>query len=131
MQHSVVLSTEECVELLRRESVGRVAFTTSDGPRIVPVNYTLTDNAIIIRTSPYSELGTQAVGARVAFEVDELDHEHLRGWSVVAIGRAELIEDADELRDVRAQADPEPWPTGVRNLYLRLLWRELTGRRIG
>ena len=50
-----------CLSLLREEEVGRVAVCTSDGPRIVPVNYTVVDDdTLVFRTTPYSALGTHA-----------------------------------------------------------------------
>ena len=51
--------------------------------------------------------------------------------AVVAIGRASLVEDPDELHDIRTHMDPTPWAGGRRHLYIRLVWRDLTGRRIG
>ena len=34
----VDLSRDECLELLGAMSVGRIAYTTDDGPRVLPVN---------------------------------------------------------------------------------------------
>jgi len=98
--------------------------------RIVPVNYTVTDDSIIFRTAPYSELGTHGPNTDVAFEVDQLDYAAHEGWSVVATGRAEIIDDREEVQDIRADVDPTPWAAGSRHLYLRLRWRELSGRRL-
>lgn len=36
--------------------VGRVARATPVGPRIVPVNYLVHEDAIVVRTAPYSRL---------------------------------------------------------------------------
>ena len=91
----------------------------------------IADEAIIFRTTPYSELGTHGPSAEVAFEVDQLDYDAHQGWSVVATGAAEVVEDPDAVQDLRASADPTPWAAGSRQLYFRLRWRELTGRRLG
>ena len=131
MNEPVELTYEECLELLHGGLVGRVAICTPVGPRIVPLNYALYDDAIVFRTTPYSELGTYGWNTDVAFEIDHLDYEKHQGWSVLAIGRAELIDDPDEVQDIRAGWDPTPWAGGRRHLYLRLRWRDLTGRRIG
>jgi uncharacterized protein len=101
------------------------------GPRIVPINYAMYDDAIVFRTTPYSELGTYGWNTDLAFEIDHIDYDKHQGWSVVAIGRATLVEDPDELNDIRANWDPAPWAGGRRHLYIRLTWRDLTGRRIG
>ncbi|MES2712231.1 MAG: PQQ-dependent sugar dehydrogenase, partial [Pseudomonadota bacterium] len=47
-----------------------VAFSTPAGPHMVPVNYTVVDDAIVVRTSPYSLLGTHGRNTVVAFGVD-------------------------------------------------------------
>lgn len=121
----------KCEELLTSGIVGRVAVCTPDGPRIVPVNYSVVDEKIIFRTTPYSVLGTYAWTTELAFEVDDFDSEDRTGWSVVATGRGALVEDPDELTRIRAFWDPMPWAAGQRMLYVALRWRDLTGRRIG
>ncbi|WP_310963175.1 pyridoxamine 5'-phosphate oxidase family protein [Nocardioides terrisoli] len=127
----VELTFEECLQGLSAGVIGRVALSTPRGPRIVPVNYGVFDDAIIIRTAPYSELGTYGPDALLAFEVDDFDIDLEEGWSVVAHGRAQRIDDLDEIEQIRTALDPQPWAAGVRSMYLRLEWRELTGRRLG
>ncbi len=131
MGESIELSDAECRELLEAGLVGRVALCTPVGPHLVPVNYAVVDDTVVLRTTPYSILGTQARGAMLAFEVDQLDYERQRGWSVVARGRVEAITAADELRDIRRSWEPNAWADGPRNLFLRLRWSELSGRRLG
>lgn len=127
----VELTTEECLDRLSAAQVGRIAFSTPGGMRIVPVNYSVFAGAVVLRTSSYSELGTYAADSQVAFEIDEIDTTERVGWSVVASGRLERITDTDEVQRIRLAWDPDPWAEGARNLYLRLTWRELTGRRLG
>ncbi len=131
MHEPVELTVEECVGLLRSGVIGRVALSTPMGPRIVPVNYAVYEDTVVFRTTPYSELGTYGWNTDLAFEIDHLDYEKHQGWSVVAIGRAELVEDPEELREIRAHWDPTPWAGGRRHLYLRLRWRDISGRRLG
>jgi nitroimidazol reductase NimA-like FMN-containing flavoprotein (pyridoxamine 5'-phosphate oxidase superfamily) len=130
MTQLVELTVEECLKLLHGGMVGRVAMCTPVGPRIVPLNYAMYDDAIVFRTVPYSELGTYGWNTELAFEVDHLDYEKHQGWSVVAVGKSEIVDDPDELREIRAGWDPTPWAGGRRHLYLRLRWRDLTGRRV-
>jgi nitroimidazol reductase NimA-like FMN-containing flavoprotein (pyridoxamine 5'-phosphate oxidase superfamily) len=131
MYETFDLSHAECEQLLRAGLVGRVAACTPDGPHIIPVNYAVAEDAIVLRTTPYSLLGSHAKGSVLALEVDQFDYEYQRGWSVVARGRAEAIVDIDQLDAVRRAWQPTPWATGRRTLYLRLRWSELTGRRLG
>jgi nitroimidazol reductase NimA-like FMN-containing flavoprotein (pyridoxamine 5'-phosphate oxidase superfamily) len=126
------LNQDECAELLSSGGVGRVAVCTDSGPRIYPVNFTVDGTAIVFRTAIYSELGSALVkGPALAFETDHVDHEHQRGWSVVAQGVAEPIDDPDEIQAIHSTARPAPWASGSRNLYVRLHWRRLEGRRVG
>ena len=56
-----------------------MALSTPAGPHVVPVTYSVVDDAIIIRTTPYSVLGTYAPGSLAALEVDWFDHERHLG----------------------------------------------------
>lgn len=125
------LDRRECRELLEAGLVGRVAVCTPVGPHIVPVNYSVLDDAVLVRTTPYSILGTHARGSILALEVDRFDYKLERGWSVVARGRADVVTAAEELEEIKRQWEPRPWAGGSRTLFLRVHWSELTGRRIG
>lgn len=124
------LEATECVRLLGQRGVGRAAVGTPDGPHLVPVNYALLDDTIVIRTSPYSLLGTYARTSRLAFEVDQLDEANHSGWSVVVQGRCVLETDPKTLARLRHLL-PESWASGTRTLYLRLPLEEISGRAVG
>jgi nitroimidazol reductase NimA-like FMN-containing flavoprotein (pyridoxamine 5'-phosphate oxidase superfamily) len=125
------LSYEECREILARGEVGRVALCGPSGPAILPVNYVLHRDAIVFRTGPYGSLGRLAANQQIAFEVDELDPQARSGQSVVATGRGEMLEDRDDLAEIRALADPTAWARGIKLMYVRLAWTSLSGRRVG
>ena len=125
------MTVEECLELLQAGVVGRVALATPVGPRIIPVNYAMYGDSIVFRTAPYSELGTYGWNSDIAFEIDNIDYDKHQGWSVVATGRVQLVDDPEEVADIRRTWDPRPWAAGQRNLYMKLTWRDITGRRIG
>jgi hypothetical protein len=125
------LTLIECDRLLRAGVVGRVALSTPDGPHIIPVNYAVHRDTVVIRTSSYSVLGTYGRSAMLAFEVDHIDHERHIGWSVVARGRGWAEVDPDEITAIRETWAPRPWATGSRNMFLRLRWDSLSGRSLG
>ena len=131
MSDSRELSWSECEALLRSGMAGRVALATANGPHIVPVNYSVVDSAVVLSTSPYSMLGTYGRDSTVAFEVDHFDYAYRRGWSVVARGRVEVVDDPAELKHIRSVWEPTPWASGLRNLFLRIPWEELSGRQLG
>jgi nitroimidazol reductase NimA-like FMN-containing flavoprotein (pyridoxamine 5'-phosphate oxidase superfamily) len=126
------LTPQECATLIDDGGVGRLALCTKAGPQIYPLNFTVDGHAIVFRTSPHSMLGAMGWGVEVAFEVDHLDWSTRRGWSVVVKGRADVVEDpaaADRLRELGRE--PTPWAGGLRRLYVRVPWREITGRTVG
>jgi len=89
----VVLERVECLELLGRSSIGRVAVSVGAVPAVFPVNFALLDRAIVFWTSTGTKLDAAMRNAVVAFEVDEVDAVCRKGWSVLVVGIA------DELRD--------------------------------
>lgn len=118
----VVLSDDECWDLLRSRPVGRVAWSGMQGVSVVPVNYAVDEDAVLLRTTPYSLMARDCAGRDVAFEVDSIDEASHDGWSVLVRGRCE--------REERTGEGPRPWATGSRVLGLRIAVRLITGRRI-
>jgi len=131
MSEMTELSATQCREYLDRGGVGRLAFPTPDGLRIVPLNFCTNADAIVFRTVADSELGTYGEGVDAVFEIDEIDHEAEAGWSVVAFGRIERPSESDEVWDIRGWRNPTPWSGDHRNFHLKLRWNRLTGRRLG
>ena len=125
------LTTEECLDLLRSTTIGRIGTATPGGPVILPVSYVLLQDAIVFRTLPYGVIAEHAHDVDVAFEVDHLDEEQRTGWSVLATGPSRRIEDPQEVAEIRSANEPVPWADEQRNLYFRIEWIGLTGRRIG
>ncbi len=131
MPDSRELSYSECEALLRAGVAGRVAMSTPDGPQILPLNYSVMDNGVVVRTSPYSLLGTYGRDSTLAFEIDQFDHANQRGWSVVARGRSSVVQDPQELEHIRSVWEPQSWASGVRTLFIRIRMAELSGRQLG
>jgi transcriptional regulator with XRE-family HTH domain len=123
------LGRDECLALLSDHGVGRVAVTTDAGPAILPVNYAVVDETVIFRTAPAAAPSSVA-GHEVAFEVDRLDEALSEGWSVLVLGPAAQVTDADHVRRLRAQAHTAPWPGGNRDIWIRIRPVRITGRRI-
>ena len=88
------LSLWRCQAVLRAGGVGRIAFSAPDGSHLVPVNYSVVDQAIIIRTASNSLLARHGGDRPVAFEVDHVDYTHQRACSVIAISHGSLLERA-------------------------------------
>lgn len=119
-----IASEEDCLEMLRNQSIGRVAMVVDDRIDIFPVNYTLDGRSILFRTNPGRKL-RGASASEVAFEVDSLEPDTHAGWSVVVHGAPD---------DVTDQIEPgtdtvEPW-AGPKDFLVRITPRSITGRRV-
>ncbi len=125
----IEMTREECLEALDAKRVGRLGYPTADGPRIIPVNYVLTDDGIVFRTVPDGEVARHALDASCAFEIDDVDEFFESGWSVLAVGVAQLLTEADFQR-LRFGEMPEPWAAGPRVLFVKLPLLQLTGRQL-
>src|SRR4051794_18778393 len=122
------LTRSECLELLARRSLGRVAFTERALPAIRPVNYALVGNHIVLRTQA-DGLGRRLDGQVVAFEVDDIDAVAGTGWSVLVTGTARLLHRPSELIRQDAAA-PVPLAGEGHDATVSIAPGDVTGRRI-
>ena len=129
--HLEELRTTECVELLARTSVGRVAYCTENGPTVLPVNHALIADELVVRIAPSGEtaeyLHNHQPRAAVSYQVDEFDDYTQSGWSVLVRGTARVT-GTDDL--IMRQDEPVPWPAGSYWLYVRIRPDRITGRRL-
>ena len=134
------LNREECIALLDRHQVGRLAFTQRERLDIEPIHYVHVDGWLYGRTQPGTKLEVLLHNRWVAFEVDEVDA--LFDWrSVVVRGGLYLLraEGSDTERERYAQGvaavrrlipaafTPDD-PTPERAILFRIHVDELNGR---
>lgn len=124
-----LLTEDEALRLLGSAEVGRIGVSLGALPAILPVNYRMIDGAIVFRTSPGSKLSAATRGEVVAFEVDDHDHLDRSGWSVLVVGRAEVVHDLDLAFGV-LDAGLEPYADGDRSAIVRIEPVFVSGRRI-
>lgn len=121
-----MIETDECYELLRDHSFGRIGMKNADDPVILPVYYAFVDDAVVFRTDPGTKLIAAVLETRVSFEVDDADE----GWSVLVIGRAQELRSPGPARaGVEARLD-DYWPMGERQRVVRIEVERITGRRL-
>ncbi|MER7989235.1 pyridoxamine 5'-phosphate oxidase family protein [Streptomyces noursei] len=125
----LTLGPAECRELLSTHGIGRVAVTLNDTPAIFPVNYTVVDDVIAYRTQAGSGPAA-AAGHEAALEVDHIDDAFSQGWSVLAVGPAEVVTGFSESRRFEERAYSAPWAGGGRNQWIAIRPGHLSGRRI-
>lgn len=124
------LKTRECLDLLRTRELGRVGFSVADQPVILPVNYRMVENAVVIRTDPGAKLTTALMRSTVAFEVDDVATGGRSGWSVLVVGHATELTDATSLHEAR-QLHVSPWVPGSREHFVVISAEQVSGRRFG
>jgi nitroimidazol reductase NimA-like FMN-containing flavoprotein (pyridoxamine 5'-phosphate oxidase superfamily) len=125
------LSESKCRQLLGGGVFGRIGLWTPDGPVIVPVNYSLVSESVVFRTAADGVVAHHDWSSPMAFQVDHVDYADQKVWSVLVVGKAQPVVDADELALILRTWDPRPWAAGARPLHVRVTWDRLTGRRLG
>ena len=124
------LSEAECQELLAQHTAGRVGFMAPEGPQILPVTYQYRNGSVIFRTSPVGALSGLVRRTSVAFEIDDIDEQNKSGWSVLVLGFAEAMAH-NYLLTSAWETGPVPWADGVRNLFIEIKPRKISGRSVG
>lgn len=128
MDRLEALTRNECLELLGRCSLGRVAFTERALPAIRPINYALVGHQLLLSTRAES-LGRRLDGQVVAFEVDQIDATAGTGWSVVVTGTARLLRSPGELMRLAA-VPPVTLAGDGHDARVCIVPGQISGRRI-
>jgi nitroimidazol reductase NimA-like FMN-containing flavoprotein (pyridoxamine 5'-phosphate oxidase superfamily) len=123
------LNPAECLGLLEAGGIGRVGFAAADGIKMLPVNFAVTEKAIIFRTAPDTLLAVYADGP-VSFEADHLDQARREGWSVLVQGHAHTVTDERDVKRLEDRTHLEPWAGDARDVYVRIAPTRISGRCI-
>ena len=125
-----LLDEEDAIALLQTADVGRVGINIGVVPAIFPVTFRMIDGHIVFRTSPGSKLDAAGRGAVVVFEADDHDRRSRSGWSVMVVGRAEVVHDLDvTFKALDAGLEPYACPE-QRTVIVRIAPSFVSGRRI-
>ncbi|WP_434599965.1 pyridoxamine 5'-phosphate oxidase family protein [Streptomyces sp. A5-4] len=127
------LGREEALRLLGSVALGRLVFTQQALPAIRPVNHVLDGEDIIVRLSDgaaVASLASPTDGPQtvVAYEADVIDPDQHLGWSVVATGYAQLVEDPADI--ARYERLVRPWVARSMTAVLRIRPELVTGFRL-
>jgi len=121
------LAAHQSLRLLGSVSLGRIAFTEHAMPGIRPVNHILDEGDIIIR----SHVGAAILathGQIVCYEADALDPDTHLGWSVIVLGRAQVVQDPAEVE--RYSRIVRPWVDRQMDYVIRIHSETITGYEI-
>jgi len=123
------LEEHECFERLRTTPFGRVALSSGALPVIFPIHYALLGRDPVFRTDPGTKLLAASDGQVLCLEIDAIDPFLHTGWSVMVTGRAEVLDDPDELHAV-SRLPLRPW-IGNGDAFVRIETSLVSGRSIG
>mgnify|MGYP002722704674 CR=1 FL=1 len=122
------LDESESREKLASAQLGRVVVRRSDDMDIFPVNFVIDDRGdIYFRSAEGNKLFTINLNHDVLFEVDNVDKEANRAWSVVVRGNAELLQHADEI-EYADSLNVRPWLPTLKYNYVKITASEFSGR---
>lgn len=124
----VELGSDECLERLERQQVGRLAVSMGNLPDIFPINYVLDRGRVVFRTDEGTKLAASVLGRGVAFEVDGVDETIGEAWSVIVKGYAIELQRMQE-RFAASGLPLFPWHASPKPRYVRIDPVQVTGRR--
>lgn len=125
-----VLTRDECLRLLGRATLGRLAVTSGALPMVLPVNFRLVGERIVFRTGAGTKLDAATNGNVVAFEVDDMDPLWHTGWSVVVTGVASEVTDPADRAELADVGIPRWAPTDADRI-VTVSTAVVSGRRMG
>jgi uncharacterized protein len=124
-----IISTADCLRLLRSVPLGRLVHTYGGLPAVRLINFVLDDDTIVFTTGPGDKLRAAERGDVVAFEADDVDTERHTGWTVTAIGHLSVVT-ADETAALRRTLPLHSWMPIDDPHLVRLGIEAVHGRRL-
>lgn len=123
----VAIAEEECWRLAASRPFGHLGVVVDGQPEVFPMDHRVVDRTLLVRTEDGTKLRA-AAGARVGYEVDDVDDATRGGWSVMVAGYADEVFDLTDLAPID-DADVPLW-TGGPVHWLRIVPARVTGRRL-
>jgi uncharacterized protein len=122
-------SREQSLALLASVPIGRVVYTDQALPAVIPMNFVLDGDEVVIHTGSGSTLAAAIRNAVVAFQADDFDSDARTGWSVTITGQARLV-DREETTHL-ARLLLHPWVSTENGQFIRIPARYVSGHRLG
>ena len=128
---SDMISEDECRRLLALAGasgeVGRLAMSREGPPHLVPLNFSVCGDDILIRLGP-GFAAYHLDGETVTFEIDHSESYSRKGWSVLAEGTARVLTYDEVAQLGRNVPHPTVMEPGMRVFAIRL--ETVSGRSI-
>lgn len=92
----------ECIAVVKRQRLARLACAHADIPYVVPVQYACADDRLYIFTLPGKKLEIMRQNPNVCVQIDQLKSKH--SWKSVIIDARYIDLEGDESREEKHQA---------------------------
>jgi len=125
------LDATECRRLLGTARIGRLSFTDGAMPAIVPVPFSMHDDAVLIPAHRDGDLVRGARGSVVALGVDSYRDVPGPGWSVTVVGPSHVLGDARSVARIDALGLFGERSTSASWCYISVALSLVRGRRTG
>ncbi|HCT14808.1 pyridoxamine 5'-phosphate oxidase family protein, partial [Corynebacterium nuruki] len=106
-----VLSTDESLELLATKTFGRLVVHRTNDVDLFPLNYTVSEGKIYLRTAEGTKLFSLNLNGDVLFEADNVEQTGDatgEAWSVIVKGQARILTTSDEI-NAAEELPLKPW----------------------
>lgn len=120
------LGLEECWDLLRSSSLGRLAVCFRGEPDIFPINFIAVDDGLLLRTSQGSKLVQLTINDHIALETDSVGGGE--AWSVVVKGTARVLELQSEIQ-AADELPLRPLVPTLKYVWVKIIPTHVSGRR--
>lgn len=126
-----VLSTDESLELLATKTFGRLVVHRTNDVDLFPLNYTVSEGKIYLRTAEGTKLFSLNLNGDVLFEADNVEQTGDatgEAWSVIVKGQARILTTSDEI-NAAEELPLKPWLPTLKYNYVEITPEEISGRR--
>jgi uncharacterized protein len=124
-----VLDRVECLRLLESHYLGRIGLSVAALPVIVPVNYAVDGDQVVICSAAGAKLEAARHGLIACLEIDDFDPFDHTGWSVLVTGKLTEVTDPSEISRL-GHLPLTPWRPMVERHLLVLSAELVSGRRL-
>jgi hypothetical protein len=124
-----ILDQAECLSLLSKATLGRVAVTIGALPAIFPVNFCMVAGQVVFCSGEGTKLTAALSGTIVAFETDWACVPQGEVWSVQLVGASRVVEPATDraAAELAALRSLAPVP---RRYLVKITPERISGRRL-
>lgn len=128
-----VLSTDESLDLLATKTFGRLVVHRTNDVDLFPLNYTVSEGKIYLRTAEGTKLFSLNLNGDVLFEADNVEATGTdtgTAWSVIVKGQARILTASDEI-NAAEELPLKPWLPTLKYNFVEITPNEdgVSGRR--